>query len=381
VLEKMERVDWAALGLADVQRWLKDLASPEQGLRREAFNSLLEHVEQGHIFEGYGSLRDILKNELQALVAAFLIELLGHESVENKEYELYLLDGFCFYFTRAEALEPYVTRLNHLRQVISSGISTYLSLLDHSSSKVREAAVTLSSRLNEHNQLFLGYTLPHAERETNARIKALLLWRTYEKLAVDKNLRDEFQAMFIELLNRLLKLQGDPIQPVAAVCLVSLEREKSPQQAIDSIVDALIALHDDSVYLGFDWDYDFYRFTHALTTLGLSKGIVALRAVTEAPDVSRTSRFHALNGLLHLAVGEGELVRIYIDGENYPGSIEVRAEFRKPEVHHLNEMQRGMIEMIVNNDRVWEVSTDLFTLYGLPASREELRQMLNEAVD
>lgn len=380
-LEDLSKVDWEHLRAIEVPEMLRGLGSNLSDVRLQAYESLFERLIQPDMFEGYGTLRDVIKNELQTIVAGFLRKLLENPNTENKEYALRLLSGFCFFFTFEEAMEPYAIRLTNLKQEIFNGIQLYLSLIEDSEQVVRQAAIILGERISEHSSLYVERLLPRIHDEASPDLRMLSIWKIFSKLDNDVDLKRKFEATYIRLLNdRVENESSDNVRIVAAVCLANIQMENTQPAAIALIERGLKSIQSNDILLGIDWGYDRYRLTHALTLVEKQQGKEALKRVLNSGDILAVNVFYALNGLLYLEFGSGDLPDWYLYEDTYHRFVgwKLPEDISKPPViSKLNVTQAELVRDLLQVSRIFDVHTNIFEIYGLPNTHKLLTQLVS----
>jgi hypothetical protein len=159
MLEKLEQIGWKDLDASDVPNWLRNLTSPDRKTRNSAFKKLERYLVPWEALElcSYEpkQLLGLIRRDTIVLVVPFLIELLGIETIQDKELLLLLLDELLGYKNgevclEKPQLEEYRLYLGRIHNAILEGSKLYQNLAKSSTFDIRRGAAELLESL-EHN--------------------------------------------------------------------------------------------------------------------------------------------------------------------------------------------------------------------------------------
>ena len=167
-----------------------------------AYESFLLTVVQPDVLARSIPLSKVLKNDLQIETVPFLLKLLSSKDLSYKEYPLYLLSYFVSYSRLDIEHEIYRKRARKLRDLISTGIHEYLTLLDANHSVIKQAAIRLIRKFDEHDALVISELMRKISQERDTEVVSLALWTIYQKISTNSN--SGFTSEFVELLKKFI---------------------------------------------------------------------------------------------------------------------------------------------------------------------------------
>jgi hypothetical protein len=154
ILGDLGSINWDSLNASAIPNWLTDLASKDEKIRREAYQNLENTVVDigAESWESHAPLGQVLKTDVPYLIIPFLIELLGHDEVENKERILTLLyDLVSNVYENVDQLEePTKERAIKVYSAIRAGLDTYKVLYTTGNLNVRQSAFDVLSYVDPH---------------------------------------------------------------------------------------------------------------------------------------------------------------------------------------------------------------------------------------
>jgi hypothetical protein len=381
--QNLDQIDWVKLEAQSIPVLLKCLISSDANIQIRAYKALSRKVVRLPTADQSG-VSHVLRNELQQVVASFLVDILIHEKRANEENILSLLADFSVYPLCLYGVgEPYLTRLLELQVEISRGIDVYLVLLC-SPNKIAEKrhALFIISQQEKFDELLVNQLMVCLPNETDSEIRRYETWMLCEK-APKIGKVDYEQGNIIDLINNFLEQDKDEkLRVVAAACLLIMQGQNVSPQAVEIVVEALKSLDSTDVYLGYLWGRDFYRLNQALVKLGPQKALPKLFELLQAQSVPKAI-FHTLHAILHLAFSQGNLSVSYFNFPE-PGLTPQLAKVtfsprigKMSIISQLSKLQETTLKIILDNDLIWNYQTNLFEYYGLPNTRNELKDLLS----
>lgn len=392
MIDRLDQIDWKALKAESTPILLKCLVSPDPAIQKRAYYALDRKVVKSTAAD-LSDIRCVITSDLQRVVASFLVDFFIADSGFKNEFVLELLGCYAVYLKHIPYVaEPFFTRLMHLRSELARGVDAYWSLVTSSlPAEYRHSGISLIARLAGYDAFLVEGLLDHFPREKDPWLRRCIIWKMSEKVRSSKELyTTQAKERFLDLVNQLITQDTEPeLRVVAAACLLFSVGHFTDERAVALVLAALKTLQQSDTYLGLYWNYDYYRLNHALVALGPTRGIPALLEAFDA-EIDRRSVFYTLQALLYLAFGRvseelaHEYVLTYYEVPNLP---ELGGPFfilpglsplynQHPPVEWLTPPQRAVVQAIVNNDRVWEIETSVYVYYGLPSTRDQLRELL-----
>lgn len=144
LLQGVDQIDWAKLGIADVPKWLRALTSDNKKIRGDAYSRLDHHVINlgSESPEDFGPLTKVLATEAPLLIVPFLIALLKSENTHTQSTALDLLDSLTrnCHESAVDVDETLKKRANEVYEAVGLGVDIYRSLLLSEDRNVRAMA-------------------------------------------------------------------------------------------------------------------------------------------------------------------------------------------------------------------------------------------------
>ena len=404
VLEDLDKIDWhkyqQGTKPVDIPRLLRNFVSGRNQTRISSFRILEEQVTHSHIYHGGGSVTDALRTELPILIVPFLIELLGYAHVQGKDLLLLLLEDIAHYVD-FEPEEPYRARAQQAYEAVCEGFDTYVSLLGDQSSKVRIGAIGLLYTCGANREVEIArLLLNRLETEDQSQAKTQIVLAIGDILndgiEVPGDVRSRFQSMLLSIVQRSSStgVEDRNLRGISALCIAELTQPDVPHE--------ILALFPNEVF-------DFattsgipnllQRLCRVLVPVG---GDVAIPILLDFLDRIRVMHYPML-AMLDIVFGENriqchQIMKLSLYDINHrpenlrqsqlwSGKRLVIFDPNNPDMHPfsppehmrktLTEEQRSLLKHLADSDRVWEFESNVFKLYDLPSTREELRALLN----
>lgn len=378
VLAGLDEVPWRLLQHAygpatDVPGQLRALLSPDAHVRERAMHHLYGNVwHQGTVYEA------------TAYAVPFLIKLLAYPGTPDRAEVLHLLAVVAEGDTCGAGDDP-LARAAH--NAVGDGLPLYLDLLDAANGQeLRAAAIATLAAFPERSTQSVPRLQSALAAEHDPLMRLWLMWALGQVMDAS----EQGRAYFDDILSRT----DDPnLAFLAAAALAGRTGEATPQPAVEVLVEAagavggagpnggILDLDDAIASLATEqWPGMVELAVARLAKLGKGRAEpVLLRAFqrTRDGDAART----VAEVLLDLVFNDGQIqpkgtaMSRLPDGRRKVGYWEpARQPERAPTP--LTAGQRAVLEALAAYDPFWEQEHDLLALYGLPATREELRGLL-----
>jgi hypothetical protein len=386
MLEGLSLVDWKGLQCAfgtgeQLPPLIRQLTSDDQEAALEALNEIGELINhQGSAYEA------------SAPTIPFLIELLTVKSVQMKGGILYLLQGFTpSTYWIVENISSWFDPERSAAQAVLAGLPVYIELLNHPETYVRVSAFELLCRPS----LYPADKIPQitaalnrcfeSETEPDPKLTMTVLFGEY--LAAYKQILSREQVHeFGQMFETLWRSETNKdISYAASVSLAQIMEEEAPDDIVEGLVEALAnpKLNSrtglaESIAPGIPSGIDLHAEL-ALSHLGFQRNISAFAsALQQVSDPGRARKLATallswvMAGIrMGFAVGQREEEETGRVVYKYPIGV-----YRQT-VESLTAIERQALDAVLKADKVWEEPHNLLEMYGLPASREEARQLLD----
>lgn len=395
-MSNLEAIDWQSLKTcygygAEIPEWLKQLASPESAVRKDAIEKLTTQIyHQGSIYEA------------TPYVVPFLVALLSDSSVRDKEDLLgllwllmlgqpladdellrSLLEQEGRDFDREMALSK--SYVKNTVEGIRLGLPVYFALLSDENPKIRMWSAHLLSVFSQDTQETAPRLLSQVGKETDDNVKATAIWALGLLLADSREELSRERIQYMELLARLIaSAEGLLVRFTSSAFQLKMAGNEAPEEAAELLVDAASR---PERYPRLPWG-DVVQWTacEALAELHENKRVATFeRLLAESHDpgaahdiviifLNRVFRGRDARMLEDFGIGfdrteDGTKVR------HYSTNYEV-----KP-IQRLSREQRAILTAVSNSEKFWEIHNNLLETYGLPGSREGLRKFLASVAD
>lgn len=425
MLETLDKIKWGdlqdALGPAtSLPSVIRALASANPQLQQEALDGIWDRIwHYGRITEATplvvpfllelatsGRLGGVLNNVLELLYyigdgpTPWAREITNLKTYgERAEYEgLVLLEHEVALSTDAinQILEQAETYIQEAHIAVRAGLSFYFELLQTSEDpSIREICTWLVVVFPERFEESTPRLRRLIDQESDMTVKATMIWGLGRLLGVADTIPHPQDLSFFSRLacsrehpliyfyasaayTYLAKVQTPPY--LAALVATGIYWEWDPRDSPPLVTPGPILITQSIQIHG----------CRALSSLGADRAIPlllwVLRRLTESQWATSYDVFEpAVGTLLELAFGpqldegaykrrsrlvSGEIVRVH--GSYY----EVPATYQVPMARELTGLQRQVLEGLLTLERLWTFEDNIYTLYGLPSTRDSLRKFL-----
>ncbi|MBZ0290947.1 MAG: hypothetical protein K8L99_00115 [Anaerolineae bacterium] len=397
MLEELTDIDWNKLGKPDIPNWLRNLASVDKLQRFDAFENLESEIIQVRVFDNEEMLSNVLINNIPLLIVPFLIELVSHDTVKGKHLILYLLEELASYIELDESDPDVQHKARQIREAVCTKVNAYTPLLRSSEKDVRLASVVLLDKCVEAHPEVIELLFERLEVEEEAKIiKAL--FQLFGRLVITTQ-SNELKTRYLRITSLTLSSDASlEIRASAALSLVEIMKANASQLAFDTIAESIPSVIDLSV---------LRRCIKALTYQDTDKSIDTLIKLVTNPKTHEVIICYTLLGIFDLLFNQNMLTtHIVSDSKSFnvkfrpfltpaymgfPSASKVQyivydpndpnlAPFANRQSHlsHLTEKQVSTLESLLDIGRIWRFESNVFELYELPNSPNQLRNLVNE---
>ncbi len=377
MLEQLDAIHWQRLDHAygeasDVPDLIRALASRDEETRQGALYALYGTIwHQGTVYEA------------TSYAVPFLIELLANDDVQGKEeilqFLVHLAHGHSYkavhqsfearmhgehavnnpQYQAEMQVELYWVKQAH--DAVAEGRKTYVSLLEHPDPAVRMGVPYTLASLAEHATEILPVVHARLEIEHDPQVRASLLL-CMGLLATDRS--QEYTQYFYDMVKA--QQEQDLVRLAAAMALVRLEKENTPADVIQRLVEAITHPEEiEETYSTLPWNESglVADICVVLCHLEPAAASIALSPCLEA--LKKADAFSALSltrTLLYFVFGRHP----FLKGKT---------------ARDLTDAQRTVLTMLVACDQAWTINANMAGILeaaGLPRRHKELRTFLEE---
>lgn len=381
ILADIATIDWGNLRHAygsagDVPELLMLLLSEDEIIREDVYEELYGNIcHQGTIYEA------------SAYAVPFLLRLLDYPGTPDKGSILHLLTSLAegsSYLTAhhwdegssewhemlAKEGEDFDTELSEelswvaaVQRAVGVGIDSYLRLLEDAT--LREDALNLLAVLQSHSSVIVPHLLALLPTTSDTRFRAQIV----QTLGIQMDHSEGTQQFFNELLQQN---ESENITYLAAIALVQRAREYAPAAAVENIVATIRRLSSSP-----EAQFGIRNAVESLIPLGATRAFPVLLQIVPLLQTQEAAE-HLAGILLDLAFNAGEIRPKSCTWSSdqwrrpkHTYSVPAGQPRRDPAT--LTELQRTLLHVLVAHDPLWEITSNLFMLYGLPTTREQVR--------
>ena len=383
MLEQLDKIDWKSLkhwaGTAEeIPNLIRSLVSDDAQEIKETYTKLsLWFCHQG----------DVSKAGIASI--PFLVEILqlGHlESsagimnllIEMSHGSRWSLNGGWF-FTETD-------------QLVNKHVNVYLSHLNHPDTMARFNAIRLlcDSSLFEVDEtpLILQGIIDQYDVEPDDFNKAAIVLRIGYLFESSGQYLEAQRSNTTEFIKRIYESDNAEFRLVASFTLPKLLRKQTPQNLVDDLVE-LVA--NPPMRVTRDG-----KHTLPKSPLGNYGGGVNDFALISLWYLDQEARLTALEAAMERTSNVWESLNIaaalmhWTFVANTPAqpspSVGKRPDgtrgytygiyIKHQDISSMSEFQKQVVSTLVNSDKAWTISSNLFEAYGLPNDREEVKKLL-----
>jgi hypothetical protein len=378
MLDRLHAVDWQSLNAGQMASWMADLISTNETKRWKSGAKLLEylgeHAEALNLLEEY---RKILSNDAPILAAPFFVEFLMMPGTQNKGTILHILSVLAGYKTKAE-LEPiHQVRAEKIHQSLLTNFDLYTPFINADEPRTRIEAMYLCSQFDEKLPIVIENLLDRIEKEKEPDElgKAVAAEIIFKAIENNIELVNRFREQFTQVLNHwiIAPFETISIRADATFYLLKLYGEATQPVIIKLLSNILKLPH--GMDLNIPW---FGECVDAFMLLGINHCTSILLDIFD-DQTEILQIFDTIVVLLAIHFGADDYHKFWTSkhvlSENTKIIVETETPI-KPIQFPLNELQINILDHLLTKDEIWDIETNLFTLFNLPATKSELQTLI-----
>lgn len=356
----------------DISGAINSLRSENVTIRKKALDSLVECLCDRYEFI----------SEVTAYVIPDLIKLVQENILPDRGEILSLLDAIASDYSYSSESQ---WKLNAV-EATRAGVPSYIDLLKHGDDETRRQACRLLARFTDDAELIAPELLLFVNREQDTSMQVDGVW-CFADLISQSDLPVPVREHYVrELVRRLEESKDKRLRLATAVGIARIAQEATPDTVVNLIVESFA--DPDSYSFHTSWgDLLVSGGRNALLGFGIPRGLSALIQVLKVmlpsgDSINDTGMI--VSTLLALVFNEGQYRRFIVGTEIGPNSQKIKSYVEHTPktkrddtpLRYLTDDQRTTLTAILETDKVWEIQSNLLTIYGLPASREGLKELL-----
>ena len=309
--------------------------------------------------------------------------MLSSDIVLSKPDILLTLYTICWVHVEARydsdrKVEQYRTYVQNTLAAIRDGSAVYIALLNEPDRWLRATAAFTLPLLVHNSSRSLTAILSRLKVETDPEVKAALAWGLGDVITDDSIAIIDEKAEALALLRRLVGGgESHQVRFSAAHSLFKGERANVSPEAVTILLDGIARPDLYSNLPG--GAVPVYRASEVFCELEGERRLVAFRKALDVVPEWRHAHKMAMALLDRVLLGATSPLHPHRFNYSDPGMTRYDDDAKEPlEIQNLSSEQEEALRIVVEADRVWEQPSNLLAVYGLPCSRDEARQLLNQ---
>jgi hypothetical protein len=360
MLEKLNEFDWQNIGLPQIPNLLHGISSIDKNHRQKSYDELYDI-----------GLLDLPKGT--PYIIPFLIELLGEALPEKQSVLLLLLQLSSEATIRLKQISDHCDVCRDVLNEISKGIHLCLPFLFIT--ETRATTLQLVSYLRQEADLIAPQLMSLLSSDKSVD-KALIIYSLGDLIrdrgTEQKENIQKYRTYFKEMTSS--EIENNETRIAAAALLIQEMKVGAPIEAQKIITNAVIEKsHQKSGNID--------RLCTFISELGIQRATESLseivNSITDAQDI-----FTVVPILLDIVFNNGKFSSHSKSMTKKDDQL-VEINFRRTQIlpiiaskNNLTPSQIHVISYLVEQPKIWVYKSNIFELYGLPTSRDELYRFL-----
>ncbi|MBN1123034.1 MAG: hypothetical protein JXJ17_18300 [Anaerolineae bacterium] len=386
MLDALDKIDWENTGYH---------VYGQQELIPDRFRSLLSpNPETRELARGFllGSQQDAgdIYDTTPAIIP-FLIELVTQEDTPDREELLRDLSGPLEYIYFQRYTKPLSLHMMQLclntYGAYKKGIDSLVDMLANEEKPIQISCIHLLRYMTDEVEYLIPELITHFRRESEEEVQTALLGCLKTLFSSLERTRYSLKEAYSSFFKALVESHpSHKVRVAAARASVDTLNPVSTTQETDrlsSLVPGILAREfwdRCCPMLAYEQEESYHRQQIVRDLSFLQPGY--LIDLLRSPDLTTRDAHLVVRGLLAHTFLPPEQRRLHWHMDGYPRLDNSKFIEEYPVTRHLKaptagQKERTVLQAIVNANIVWENPTNLFSyFYGLPDSREELRDLL-----
>lgn len=382
----MAIVDWNVLNAPEVPKWLVALSSKDEKWQYHAKLALSSYLKQHALALNIANYEynEVLATDAPVLITSFLIEMLRVPSLAKPATITELLEVVSLYGKEPTLGYMQQKRATKIHNLLVQQFDLFLHMLTYPDPEVRGNILNLLHNIPEKQEELAKVLLHHLEvNHLSEKLERLIAIDVLFEIVRKDEYADDLLDRYIRILSQWFEnYETLPIILARSGCyLILLQGEEVSQVIVDILVDILKEANftDPLEDLGLS---DLW--IEALLTFGANQATrIFLDLFDHQTDDYALIEISAI--LLDLHFRSGDFRRPYLLMDKYGDETRVIASLGESQnlspisqPKSLSDLQKEILRQLVHKDQLWDIKTNLFELYSLPATRSKLSALITD---
>lgn len=376
MLDGLSRINWKEFDAEELPNWLRALRSDDFDIRLTAGFKLSQYFcEHSHSLNVISEIEDRLSTDVPVLATPFILELLEVDDIDNKKILFDILYTVSDYYLVDKLTGEKRQRAEAIHQIILEKLKLLLVLLHYDD---------LSERAT------LIYTLKHFTEQSDTIVEHLLNWAETFVL-YEEEAKIACAAILFKLI---IDSKVEISQQLERFTTCLYQWIESP---LDTISTKAYAAHYLICLLKDDVDDNIIQLLSNTLNLPSSSDLYPPLWSECVDAFSGLSESRCFNTLLDILDSQTDLriifdvsatlIAIYFNADKYSFHISyayhdnsyILSEYKHTAPQFtvpFNQKQKTVIHHLIEKSAIWEVETNLFGIFGLPSSQDELSLLI-----
>lgn len=383
----MNIIDWSNLNAPDVPGWLIGLMSTNEEKQLQSKFHLERFLRQHALALNIAAsaFNKVLQTDAPVLVTELLVEMLATETPAKPMYIVELLGVVSSYQLEPSLKQVQRARALKIYEIVSKKFDLYLEMLEYPDADTRTAIINLLESITEKRLQVANALIHHIKaNQIIDEIEILSAIDLIFDVVVSNDIDDDkLRLEFVVVLNAYVAHREIPksILAHAACYLILLQGKQVSQSIIDMLMDILKITNftnpSEDILLDNLW-------VKALLSTGIDRTTQSLLNILNyQSDVYMIIEVSAILLNLHFGdydfqylhiliwgIEEADIHAIVSFGQNQSSLIGSERQQK------FSDLQKDILTKLIQKDLLWEIQTNLFELFGLPASRTKLKELV-----
>lgn len=390
MLEIISTINWAKFNVEQLPNIIRRMASDEVRIRHKAYlefddDIIHEDAQWGGLDLNNKHVFQLFDAKTHLLLIIILIDMLVSDDFEDKHYILYSLTHMADYINYVNNENVYYAYVKKIHEKIWKYKHLLFEFLDFDDEDVQVATLLLCCIYREYAGHILDrLTTSIARMPNEQKVEKFLSIINGELLQYGKSKVDTSNAFVSHIQNLFDSTTIFELKVACAITLTNILHEKTPDTIIEFVVRMIDGWNIDSKS-----QMSFYTQVKTIINLGVVKGS---RIAFELMDRLQANwkRAYVLVILLMLQFYKDEIPHYGIlhspatmpssdDWKFTSWTVILLDEFRgKPitDLHNLTSDQLQSIKILLNEEWVWKINTNLFEIFLLPPDSGKLEALI-----
>lgn len=385
--DNMSIIDWSNLNAPEAPGWLIGLMSTNEEKQLQSKFHLERFLRQHALALNISAsvFNEVLQTDAPILITEILVEMLTSETPAKPMYIVELLGVVSSYQIEPNLKQVQRARALKIYEIVSKNFDLYLEMLEYPDADTRTAVINLLEWFTDKRLQVTNALIHHIKaNQVTDEIEILSAIDLIFDVVVNNEIDDDKLMLdFIAVLNTYVAHREIPksILAHAACYLILLQGKQVSHSIIDMLIDTLNVTNftnpSEDLLLDNLW-------VKALLSTGIDRATQSLLNILNyQSDVYMIIDVSAILLNLHFGDYDFQYLHILLWGIE-EADIHTTVSFGQNQSslsgserqQKFSVLQKGILTKLIQKDLLWEIHTNLFELFGLPANRTKLEALL-----